>query len=1107
MAEVVSPSEGAASGSASAPPSRLGGRVTDDLLGGVAGPRALAMAAPFSFAILAAALVAGGALPVLDAAWAAASVVLAFSATAWFDPAGWRRRGAETLLVPAAFALAVIGDPTMRRMIVPPLLLLAALAGAAVARRRQLAGARTAVLIALPRAARAATGLGLAGTAAPAFVLALAVPALVGWAAARWRSTGAALAAVALAGTLPFERHTLLALTVAIASVALKLAGGGPAVAGRLGRGWLPGAVAVAMVVAAVAPWGGVGLTQAFPGGGWLALAAVLAAAAAAPLLPAAGAGLAWFLATLALGPAQLPPPDRAQVELSAASPVAALPRATGGTYLAEFALANAAAIREGTVVATIEVGGGRVPVRAGVEAAEWAHERPDVVSSVSHSLPDRPVWRPAGIGGGAIWAVSGQLSGGVAAGVVPVVRRQPSLPQNVVLSIATSGPAAPTPPRDWPLPAWLLAAAAIVAVLQVAAGTWRLAGAWVPWSVLAVGSLVARMPVEPLRLLGERHAVDLALAALVAAWLPAARAWLARRWVAVAALGLLLPLAAATPHLTPPVGDEAYHLILLESLRRDLDVDLTNNWDLAAHPENKIFVTRKGWYLHSPVLAMALLPGYFLAGRTGAVMLLAAAAALAVALLARRARALGVPWSRSAALVFLLLLGYPLATFATQVWSEVPGVALACVALTLATAAPPRPLLASAAAVFSAWIKVRLALVTLPLALAAWLPRKLELRSIRTLVLAAVLTTAAAVALSILWFGSALDTVPGRRQASHLLPRNPRQAVTTVGGLAFDAAGGLAFAAPLALVALAGVPMLWRRGSAAERALVLAALLTVLSQLSHREWRGGDSPPARYLVILLPLFALAGAMLLQSARRWRAAATVLVLPTVVVWWVFLTRPHLAFNFGDGGFWLSDALARRFAASARHLFPSFLRPSPATLAWPVLVAAAVVAVGWLAARSVTAVRALARCSVAVALLAGAGLVAAVTLRYDRVVELEDPQIVRLGGALHPPPGQMSRFAFRNGWRLANLESIDVPLHVPGNARVVLQGWLEGAAKGGAKLALQWRGGTVVHVPLSGKGDFSAAVPAPPSTGRHWLRITGMMPPGGAAVLDMAIVSH
>ena len=75
----------------------------------------------------------------------------------------------------------------------------------------------------------------------------------------------------------------------------------------------------------------------------------------------------------------------------------------------------------------------------------------------------------------------------------------------------------------------------------------------------------VARMPVEPLRLVLERHGVDVALVALVAAWLPAARALFAERRRFLAAALLLVPIALATPRLTPPMyGDEPFHLVVL---------------------------------------------------------------------------------------------------------------------------------------------------------------------------------------------------------------------------------------------------------------------------------------------------------------------------------------------------------------------------------------------------------------------------------------------------------------------------------------------------------------------------------------------------------------
>ena len=139
-----------------------------------------------------------------------------------------------------------------------------------------------------------------------------------------------------------------------------------------------------------------------------------------------------------------------------------------------------------------------------------------------------------------------------------------------------TEGAALPTPPRDRAMGWWMIAAAAAVAAIQLLSGAWRLSIAVLPWTILVGGTLIARASVEPLRLIGERFGPDLALAALLAAWLPAAVIWLRRRRYALAVVALLVPLAAAAPHLTPSLyGDEPFHLAVMESLLGDGDLDL----------------------------------------------------------------------------------------------------------------------------------------------------------------------------------------------------------------------------------------------------------------------------------------------------------------------------------------------------------------------------------------------------------------------------------------------------------------------------------------------------------------------------------------------------
>ena len=1059
--------------------------------------RVLAAAGVAAFAALALALGAAGAVPVPELLWAVASVAVAYIPSGVIAPGGWRRRAAEAALLPAAYALAMVADPTMRRMMVPPLLLLAALAAAAAALRSAPAALQPHLIVALALAGRLACGLGLSGASLWSIAVAFAVPALVAWLIARTGDRDVALIAALVVAALPLQRAPLWALVLAVVATL-----GAPSLRSlqRLGRVqhlWVA-AGAVALIGSAVGAWGGIGVGAAFPAAGVVAIAAIGVALVLTPRLPAAAAGIAWLAVTFLLGPVQPAPPDRAGFQLTPAQPSATLPPSEGRGYVLELSLANAAALAADTPVAALSFGSETLTLRAGVDTAEWAHERADVKAVIAHPLPANPVWRPGGIGRDAFWGVAGRTVVQVPAGVAPVLTRH--VPQSVGVAVATAGPTRPTPPRSWSLLAWVLAAALAVAAVQIASGTWRNAAALLPWALLVTAGAVARMPVEPLRLVLERHGVDVALAALVAAWLPAARAWFAGRRYFLAAAMLLVPVALATPRLTPPMyGDEPFHLVVLSSLAQDWDLNLVNNLDLDNQPYNRIYVTGK-IFLHSPVLGLLLLPGFSVLGRSGALLLLALAGAGVVALVCRRAATLGVPAARIAMLATALVLSYPLATFSSQVWVEVPGALATAAGLALLVSTPQRRGVITAAALLAGAMKLRLALTSLPLAALAWWPATRDRRA-RGRAIAAI------AAMAVVVFGAAwvfLGGPLGMRRLGDLLPKRLAQPFIVVGGLLFDTAGGLAFTAPLLLFALAGVVLLWRRGGPGERAVLLGGVATVLALLHSIEWYGGGAPPARYLVPLLPAFALAGAMLLRFASRWRALAALALPLTLLAWSVLLTRPHLSINPGDGGHWLADAVARRFSAGARHLFPSFLVPSPATWIVPAAIVALLVAAVVTARRTAVA-RLLARSAVAVWLVAAALLIFVVTHRRDGVVEIEEPQVARLGGRTEPPEGTFSRFKRPNGWRIGDGEGVTVPLNLAAGARVELQGWLDGAARQGATLLVGWDENPAVELAVAGSGRASAPLAPPPGAGKHLLQLTLHAPRGGEAVLDRVVV--
>lgn len=1007
----------------------------------------------------------------------------ALFAAAWlFRPLlGIRRWACQLVLIPPAYVLTLTADPSQR------LMLFQALVGLAAA---TVLATRTGAHTAASRPERAL------GAAVP---LVSAIPMLwtkFGWgtlwslaapAAAAAAPTPWGLAAVLGGWALTSPTHPGVAAGWVAGWVLLGQKRRQPAASGVVLR-WLVPLLAFGLAGAVFLPYGGL---LAFPGFSMTArgLAAFAGLAVLTAFLPPRLAAGAWVLGFW-LGMSPLPvPPDRPGPTLTAEAPEASLPPGSSGVlYTLEVSLAHAGRLPGGTPVARLDVGGEEVTLRAGRDACEWALLREDVGASRGHGLPRTPVFRPSRE---APWAVGGRVELYVPAGVAPRIVREATLPAPVTVAVLQAGPQLPTPKRALPASSVLsLALAAVVLFLP-----WLGSTAWALWplGLLALGRLCLFLPLEPLRILAERHGVDLGLAAFVAAWaLAFARRLLDHRWLP-GALALVLPLSLLAPQLSQLMGDEPYAVAIAESLVRDGDLDVRNNVDPERYPLWVVELSREaqGRFLHSPLLGVLLAPGYLLAGRTGMVVGIGILAWLSLVALGRRAWELGLSRRRVALGLFVVLSSYPFLLFATELWVEMP--AVAALSWQLVWAAEGRVSASATVAVLATLAKTRLGLLTVPLAGAA-----LWRRWRRVWVWAAVGTAAVgAVALvaAALWFGNPLDPL-GRRALSHLIPRDPGQPLRVVFGLLFDAAYGLGFAAPVWLLALFGLCRLWRRGGAGERALLLGSAATVAALLSYVEWRGGGSPPFRYLVPLLPAFFLG---LVHTWRRpWGRGLTVVSLPpTLLVAWVSLTRPAMLYNIGDGGQWLADRLASRLAADARHFFPSYLRISPASLVAPAVIGGLGVLLWWAFRAWPRGRRWAMREATGLWLTAGCALIVALSVVPDRVVELEDPQVEHLGGALEPHPGAWSRFLSPNGWRLFSGDGVAVPLHLPAARALRLSGWVDGAS--GGELCATFDRGPLTCVAVA-PGPVRISLPAP-APGRHRLTLAARLPEGTSLVLD------
>ncbi len=785
----------------------------------------------------------------------------------------------------------------------------------------------------------------------------------------------------------------------------------------------LPWTVGASVALLLLAPWGALAVPTVSP----LLLAAGWAAAAALALVPHPVTALAWLLPLAGL--AWTVPVEGGDLALPAGGRLE-LPAPPGAGW-------------------ALLVG---APTDAAPGTPLLLGEGPDEAPVVTAS-PRHPLWLP------------GRLGRDGAATRRSVTLRHDSEGRTLIAAL-------PVTVRWEPLERWrarrtrllgLLGGALLLLLAALLLPRPPPLAAGAAAALLLGGLAAAGSAVEPLARAGFRDAADLA----TAVWLAAAAIWLprlaARRLVA--GVLLLAPLALAQPLLRHPAGDEVYQLELLASLTTDHDLDISNQID-RGNPAERIYLPYGATLIHSPTLALTLLPGYLVLGWPGALLLTALMVAGGAALTARRAEATGATRRRAQVAWLLVLLTYPAVTFATQLWPAAAGILL--VALALAAAAKSRLLAAALAAAAGILVKVRLGLVLLPVAAAAALRR----RRLTTLLLA---TTAVLVALAgvALVMGAPL----GRHSLRELLPRAPAATFRGLWGLAWDAGGGLAFAAPLWLVSLAALPAVWRRGGAGERALMVGSALTLAVLAPRSEWFGGGSPPARYLVPLLPLALLAVAELLRRPPGRRLVRLVLPFAAVTAW-VAATRPLWLFNGGDGGWWLGDGLAQALDAAARRAFPSLIRPDLAALTVPLVLVAS--AWWWM--------RRPHRGAAGVTLAGLAAVVVFVAGVAEPIVHLEDPQITHRGGHAEPPSGTPGRASMTVGWRLSAGAEAIVPWDPPLGHDLAARVRVAGPPGTGGTLTSWWGDLPPAWRPVHGGAWHLVPLARPASLGRGRLHL-------------------
>lgn len=497
---------------------------------------------------------------------------------------------------------------------------------------------------------------------------------------------------------------------------------------------------------------------------------------------------------------------------------------------------------------------------------------------------------------------------------------------------------------------------------------------------------------------------------------------WSANRAAAIA--GIVYALTIPAMLRTPIDGDEPFYLLLTESIVRDFDLDLANQYGSLATSEtgrrdlDPQFGDPRGregeqYSRHEPFLALLMVPGYLAGGLHGALATIALFGVLLVRSTIRWMEDEGIGDEAIRGVFPFFAFAPPVLFYATRIWPEVPAAFFFVEAMRGVREHRAKRWLPALLGLVL--LKLRFVLVAAGMVAAGVAKMGFGRGSGESRPMARNLAIAAAILLLPLLV---IALITGDPTSVHtwreLLPAAPMAYAMGLSGLLADGMSGIAFQAPFYLFAGIAVTR-WKKAPSGFRLGIVSSLLYVLLLLPRAEWFGGWAPPLRYLVFLMPVLALGIAAVWDAIPRG-------VLAAAGAWTVGLVihgcaYPWRLFHEFTGENAMGEWLSERYDADFSRVFPSFIRLNDAAW-WGLVLVVAVVLVqrrrqnggGWAALQIV-----------AIALLmAGAFQVAR---RPGTVVHFEDSHVVHSGGKIYPDLYTVIRTAYRGGWVLEEGDSL------------------------------------------------------------------------------------
>ncbi len=351
-------------------------------------------------------------------------------------------------------------------------------------------------------------------------------------------------------------------------------------------------------------------------------------------------------------------------------------------------------------------------------------------------------------------------------------------------------------------------------------------------------------------------------------------------------------------------------------------------------------------------LFAVLVSPVMVAGGRLGVLLAFAALMALMACQLLVWLEEAGIQRGPAAAATGLLVLSAPIWVAGQQVLPDVPAMLLLVLGLRFLTRLDKFPWMSGlgllALAGLMAWIKLRLAALAgglvacggIDLLWRRWGWRK----SLASCIAIACLAGVALWFLPKEWWPKAMvfswgEALAGMQDAPSLW----RAALHALAGIFLDQNYGILIAAPVYIVALAGIPAaLAQKPRVACLALAPALFyLIIVCLVRWHLWYGGQAASGRLIVVILPALALPLATALAGLRQpwWRLWVLVPAVLSIGYTWLITLVPAWRFSLPTGVNPLAASLEDALGLFLRQMLPSLMAPSLMLGPWLIGLAA------------------------------------------------------------------------------------------------------------------------------------------------------------------------